>query len=183
VLRGRRRDARLVAALPSALEAVAAGLRGGLGLAEALERAAAAPGPLASDLARLADRAPGGAGLAAALAGWAMERPLPEVRVVAGALQVALTAGGPTAAGLEGLAEGLRDRRAVIEEARALAAQARLSALVVGAAPVASLPVSISVDGRVLAALTHGPGRACFVGGLALQALAAVWMRRILRPI
>jgi Flp pilus assembly protein TadB len=71
----------------------------------------------------------------------------------------------------------------VIEEARALAAQARLSAVVVGAAPVASLPVSISVDGRLLAALTHGPGRACFVAGLALQALAALWMRRILRPL
>jgi tight adherence protein B len=178
----RHRHARLTAALPDALEQVAGGLRGGLGLAGALEKAAALPGPLAGDLGRVVSRARAGSGLARAVARWAEERPLPEVRVVAGALEVALAVGGPSAVALEGLAEALRDRRAVVEEARALAAQARLSAVVVAAAPVVSLALSVSFDERLVAALAHGPGQACLISGLVLQALAAAWMRRILRP-
>jgi Flp pilus assembly protein TadB len=104
------------------------------------------------------------------------------VRVVAGAFGVAHSVGGPSAGALEGLAGALRDRRAVLQEARAQAAQARMSAVVVGAAPMASLGLSVSFDHRLVAALTHGPGRACLLTGLALQVLAALWMRRILRP-
>jgi tight adherence protein B len=180
----RRRDVRLVAALPGALEALAGGLRAGLGLIEAVEKAGAVPGPLGEDLRLVAARARSGSGLAGSVARWAEERPLPEVRVVAGALEVALAVGGPSAAALDGLAEALRDRRGAIEEARALSAQARLSALVVAVAPVASVGLSGSFDRRLLTALlAPGPGRGCLVGGLALEVLAAAWMRRILRPV
>ena len=183
VLLRRRREAQLVAALPGALEALARGLRGGLGLLEAVEKAAAIPGPLAGDLRLMAARARSGSGLAEAVAGWVRERSAPEVRVTAGALEVASTVGGPSAAALEGLAEALRDRRAAVDEARALSAQARLSAVVVAAAPVVSVALSASFDRRLLdALLAPGSGRACLVAGLGLEVLAAVWMRRILQP-
>src|SRR5207248_1723630 len=53
-----------------------------------------------------------------------------------------------------------------------------------GAAPVVSLALSLLADGRVAPTLiATARGRACLVGGVALEALAAVWMRRIVRCV
>jgi tight adherence protein B len=177
-------EARLLAALPEVLDRVAGDLRAGaaplVALAEAAE-AADVPGILAGDLALVIERA-GEIGLGPAIAAWADERPLPAVAAVAAALEVTLTAGGPAAVALEGLATGLRDRLDAAGEVAALSSQARLSAVVVGAAPAVSLALSMAADRRVAPTLVGtGPGRTCLVGGVVLDALAAVWMRRIVR--
>jgi Flp pilus assembly protein TadB len=76
----------------------------------------------------------------------------------------------------------LRHRLDAVAEAHALSAQARLSAVVVGAAPLGYLAFSAMVDARAVTALVGtGVGRVCLVAGLALEALAALWIRRILR--
>jgi len=104
------------------------------------------------------------------------------VRAAAGALAIANTVGGPAANALDGLAESLRQRQGAAAEARALSAQARLSAIVVGAAPLAYLAFSALVDSDSLQVLlATGAGRTCLVLGLLLEALAIVWMRRIVR--
>jgi tight adherence protein B len=104
------------------------------------------------------------------------------VATVAAALTVASSAGGPSAAALEGLAGGLRDRQDAATEVAALSAQARMSALVVGAAPVLSLSLSLLADARVASTLVGtGPGLSCLVAGATLEALAGLWMRRIVR--
>ncbi|HZQ79485.1 MAG TPA: type II secretion system F family protein [Acidimicrobiia bacterium] len=182
---GRRRaDAALVAGLPEVLDRVADGLRAGAAPLAALAEAGGAggvPERLGADLARVVERAAAG-GLGPALAAWAEERPLPPVAAAAAALRVTVDAGGPGAAALEGLAAALRDRADAAAEVAALSAQARLSAVVVGAAPVASLALSLVADRRVAPTLvTTGPGRACLAAGLGLEGLAAVWMRRIVR--
>lgn len=182
--RRRRRDAAIVVALPDALERVANSLRAGAGPLPALQEAAAGadlPGALASDLALVVERAEAG-GLATALDRWVGERPLPAVAAVAAALEVAMGAGGPAAPALEGLAAGLRDRHDAASEVLASSAQARLSAIVVGAAPLVSLALSLLVDARVAPTLVGtGPGRACLLAGIALEGLAGVWMHRIVR--
>ena len=72
-----RGAAAVEAALPSVLEATARGLRAGASLPVALAAAAAGATPaVAHDLAGVASQA-GRTGLAAALDGWAAERPLP----------------------------------------------------------------------------------------------------------
>jgi tight adherence protein B len=180
----RRSDAALAAALPDVLERVAGGLRAGAAPLVALADAAGGadlPEALASDLARVVERTEAN-GLEPALSAWAAERPLPAVAAAAAALQVAATAGGPAAPALDGLASGLRARHDAAGEVAALSAQGRLSAIVVGAAPLVSLALSLLVDPRAAPTLTGtAPGRACLVSGAALQALAAVWMRRIVR--
>jgi tight adherence protein B len=182
--RTRRREVELTAALPDLLDRAAGGLRAGAPPLVALAEAAAAadvPPGLAADLVRVVGRATG-VGAGPALAAWAEERPVPAVAAVAAALQVTIGAGGPGAAALEGLATGLRDRHDAAAEIVALSAQARMSAVVVGAAPVASLALSLLADRRVAPTLlTTAPGRACLAGGVALEGLAAWWMRRILR--
>jgi len=180
----RRREAAIGAALPDVLERVASGLRAGAAPLGAIAEAADGadlPEPLAADLARVIEGA-GEGGLAAALDRWAGELPLPAVAAVAAALEVAVGAGGPAAPALDGLAAAMRDRHDAAAEIAALSAQARLSAIVVGAAPLVSLALSLLIDPRVAPTLIGtAPGRACLLAGITLEGLAGVWMHRIVR--
>ena len=181
---GRRRDAAIVAALPDVLERVACALRAGAAPLPALAEAATSPdlpAVLATDLRRVVERA-GEVGFVPALGVWTDGRPLPAVAAAAAALQVTADAGGPAAPALDGLAAGLRDQQDAAAEVAALSAQARMSAIVVGAAPIVSLALSLLFDPRVAPTLIGtSPGRACLIAGIALQGLAAGWMRRIVR--
>jgi tight adherence protein B len=178
---GTRARGRYAAALPHALEQIAAHLRGGSTVAHGVSALADGDGPLASDMRRVCTRSDLGVGLADALGAWPAERDLPDVRAVAGALAVAETLGGRSAHALDGLAKSLRDRLGAAAEARSLSAQARLSAVVVGASPLAYLVFSALVDPASVGQLVGtGIGRVCLVVGLALEAAAALWMRRIL---
>lgn len=177
-----RRERRFALALPAALEQVAAELRSGGTVASAVDRLAAGDSPIADDLRRVHVRTGLGLGFGAALEVWPAEHDAPGVRAAAGALAVAANLGGRSAEALDGLALSLRHRVDALAEAHALSAQARLSAIVVGAAPLASLCFSGLVDPDVVGTLvTTGVGRVCLVVGLALEALAALWIRRIVR--
>ncbi len=90
--------------------------------------------------------------------------------------------GGRAAEAIDGLAASLRHRLDAAAEAHALSAQARLSALVIGAAPLGYLAFSGLVDPRSVTMLVStGVGRVCLVAGLGLEVLAALWIRRIVR--
>jgi tight adherence protein B len=116
-----------------------------------------------------------------ALDRWAQERRAPGAASVAGALAVAHQQGGRAATALDSLASSLRERLAVHAEVRALSSQARYSAVVVGAGPLAYLGFSALVDRRALGALLDtGAGRLCAVAGVAAEVMGAWWMHRIL---
>jgi len=176
-----RGDGRVVEALPGALDRVSAGLRAGSTVGESLGEIAAGNGALAPDLRRLDARSHLGVGLGDALAQWSRERPLPGVHAVSGALALAVSVGGACAVALEGLGESLRAREATMQEAHALSAQARMSALVVGAAPVAYLVfVSLADPGSLNLLLTTTAGQICLALGLVLEGIAVLWMRALL---
>jgi len=184
VLRGARGRAqrRYVAALPGVLEQVAAAQRGGAGLDQAIEAVVTSGGPLSSDLGRVRARCALGSSLVDSLTQWSAERPLRSVRAAAGALAVASTVGGAGADALDGLAVSLRERLGATADARALSSQARLSGIVVGAAPIAYLGFSAVADPASVATLVGtSAGRVCLVAGLALDGIAILWMRRLLR--
>ena len=177
--RGQRR---FVAALPEFVDLVAARLRGGHTLPTALADAADRHDPVAGDLRRVLRRVEHGEPLVTALTWWANDRRTDTVRSVAGALAVAASTGGAAADALEGLARSLRDQLGARAEAAALSAQARMSAVVVGAAPVAYLAFASAVDpGAARVLVTTGLGRLCLVVGTTLDLVGALWMRRIVR--
>jgi tight adherence protein B len=177
-----RVERRFASSLPIALEQVAAELRGGGTVASALDRLAAAPGPVAADVRRVQTRIRLGLSLGDSLAAWPGDHDAPGVRAAAGALAVAATLGGRAADAVDGLAASLRHRLDAAAEARALSAQARLSAIVVGTAPIAYLAFSGLVDpGSASALVGTDVGRVCLVLGSACEVLAALWIRRILR--
>jgi tight adherence protein B len=177
--RGVRRAA---AELPVALELVAAELRTGGTVTGALENLGRRDGLLAAEFARVNRRCALGATLDEALDAWATERGEPGVSSAAGALAVAAATGGRAAEALDGLASSLRDRFEIAAEGRALSAQARLSAIVVGTLPVVYLGACAVLDPRQVRVLTDtGFGVLCLFAGLTLEALAGLWIRSLLR--
>lgn len=174
---------RMLAAVPDALERVAAELRGGGTIQGAVEGVANEPGPLAPIMGAVGTQIRRGASLSEALHQWGDNEKSSELRAFAGALAVAATAGGHSAAALDGLASSVRERHCAMAEAHALSTQARLSAWVVGGAPVGFLAFSALVDpGSLDALLTSTAGNACLFIGVSLDALAFLWIRRIVRP-
>jgi tight adherence protein B len=177
-----RRERRFERALPGALEQVASELRGGGTVPDAVARLAASESLVAADLHRVRTRTELGLSLTDALTGWPAEHDAPGVRAAAGAFAVAATLGGRAADAIDGLASSLRQRLDAVDDARAQSSQARLSAVVVGAAPVGYLVFSSLVDpGTVTVLVGTGIGRVCLAVGLGLEALAALWIRRIVR--
>jgi tight adherence protein B len=182
ILLGRRRQKRAVlAAAPALLEVTAHHLRSGGTITGALDEIGETDrSPLAGDCRRVLARTRLGLRLPDALALWMVERPVPEVRAVAGALGIAAELGGRSAAALDGLARGLRDRTAVAAESAALATQATLSAVVIGVAPIGYLVLTTAIGGHELHVLTAtAAGRVCLAIGIGLEGLAVIWMHRI----
>jgi tight adherence protein B len=177
-----RRERMIAAAVPDTLEQIGSELRAGGTVATALASVAVGGGVLAADATRIQRRVRLGGALSGALRAWAQERRAVGVEVAAAALSLSATVGGPTADALDGLASSLRARLSVIAEARALSAQARYSAWVIGLAPIGYLVSTAAVDTRSVHLLVGtGAGRTCVVLGLGLELLGATWMRAILR--
>lgn len=177
-----RRDARLAAALPSALEAVARSLRSGATLGRAVgEAGTAVPGPIGADLLDVA-RAAEATGVVDALEAWARRRPLPGVRLAVAALCLGAETGGAQARAVDGVAATLRQRLGTAAEARALASQARASAAVIAVAPLVFCALASATDPRVGAFLVRsGAGLAVLAVGLTLDVVGALWMARLTR--
>jgi tight adherence protein B len=179
---GSRRARLVAAAVPDALEQVGAELRAGGTVSTALAAIARGDGPLAVDTTRAQTRVGLGASLDDALHAWTRERPVFGVDAAAGALALSTSVGGRAADALDGLAASLRERLAVAAEARALSAQARYSAWVIGLLPLGWFAVTTVTDPRTLRPLiATDAGRVCAAVGVALELLGALWMRTILR--
>jgi tight adherence protein B len=183
VVRARRgrAGARLEQALPPALEAVARSLRTGASLRQAVGEAARdTPGRLGAELARAAGEAGMGGSLLAALEAMAERRPGPGVRLAVAALCLGAETGGAQARAVDGVAATLRERLGVAAELRALSSQARISALVIGLAPLGFGAFAAATDPRTSGFLLHtGPGLALLAVGLALDGLGWLWMQRL----
>lgn len=180
------RGARLLeASLPELLEHIARSLRSGTALLGALGEAGRdLPGALGADVRSVVREVEAGAALTHALDRWGDRRPLPAVGLVVAALALGAETGGAQAQALDGLATTLRDRLAVAAEVRALSSQARLSALVITAAPVGFAVFAASADPRSADFLLRTPlGLGCLTAGLLLDGVAAWWMHRLTRKV
>jgi tight adherence protein B len=178
----RRRAARRDLQLAPFLERVASSIRSGRSVRTALvEVAGATEPPLGADLAGLSSALDHGSTLDDAVARWAERADSStEVRLVAAALQLGAQAGGEVARAVDGVAATLRERREVRGEVVALATQARTSAALLVVAPVGFAALVSSIEPGSLRFLLGTPaGLACLTAGLALDAVGALWMQRI----
>ena len=179
---GRRRAAAAVdLGVVVAIEAVVSGLRSGASLSQAVaEAGASTTGPIGEDLRSVAADAAATGDLDAALGRWARRRPRPSVQLAAAALGLGIETGGAHAQAVDGIASTLRQRQMAMAEGRALSAQARLSAVVMAAAPLVFGALSLAGGaGTARFLLTTTPGLVCLAGGLGLDVVGAAWMIRI----
>jgi tight adherence protein B len=183
--RSRRSRALLVRRnqLPQALELLASAMRSGSSLPRALgEAGRATSAPLGPELAALAVGADQGQPIAAVLDGWARQHDDPGTRLASTALVLATVVGVAPARAVDGVAATLRERLELSAERRALASQARASAVVLSAAPLLFallLGMGDGAAGRFL--LESRAGWVCLALGLCLDAIGAWWMARLTR--
>ena len=178
----RRAAARREEAVPLVLDAIARSLRSGASLLQALGEAADEEGPLQVELRRVVAEAERGAGVVTALNSWAERQPSGSIRLAAAALSLGAETGGANARAVDGVASTVRQRLAVAGEARALTAQPRVSAQVIGLAPIAFGAFSAATDPELAHMLFTTPlGWAMLAAGLTLDLLGMAWMIRMAR--
>lgn len=178
------RPDRVVAQLPDALRAVAAGVASGLSLRRSLVRVApGTPEPAGAELRRLSDDLESGARTDEALEAFAQRVPHQDVAVLMCVMGVALRSGGDLGELLRELADGMESRRAAAAEAAALSSQARTTAWMVVALPVAGAAlVELAAPGVLTRTADSALGRAALMAGVSMLAVAIALVRRLSRP-
>lgn len=176
-----RADRLRTSQIPLALDAAASALRGGASLPTAIDEASTLGGPLGTELEIVARRCRDGLDVRTAVGDWA-DAGGPDTALAGASLTMAASVGGPAADALESAAASLRQRAAAKDEVAALSVQARLSAGVLSAAPVAFTFLLATVDPASAAFLLRTPaGWACIAVGATLDAAGALWMHRLVR--
>jgi tight adherence protein B len=107
-------------------------------------------------------------------------RPSADVDVAVHVLSCAADIGGPAAVAIDAAAAVLRERAAVVADAAAHSAQARLSGRVLTVVPLAFAAWTVVTDARARNTYVASPiGAICVVAGLALNLAGWWWMRHI----
>lgn len=173
----------LVAELPDALDGVARSLRSGAPFAQALDEAAASQaGLLGDELGQLRIAMMRGASVAAVVGGWIERWPDPAVRVAGAALAIAATHQEGAAQSLEGVAQTLRDRTAMIDEVASHASQAKASLHALVFLPGAFLALDGLGGQRTVRFLVTDPiGQRCLVLGVVLNIIGWLWITALTR--
>jgi tight adherence protein B len=167
-------------AFPEAIDRMARALGSGSALPDAINAAArSAPPVLAAELATVAASA--ARSVSDALDTWARRHDLSRQLTVA-ALSLGRSTGGNRARALEGVARTIRERQALSDEVRVQSAQARLSAIVVGAAPVAFAVLACVTDHRTARFLfTTAAGWLCTLAAVTMNVVGVWWMAVLVR--
>ena len=184
---GRHRTARrsqlIEEQLIDAVGAVSSALRSGRSLVQSLEVARdEVHAHLGTMLSECVDRMALGVPFEEVLDELAEEVGSSDARLVTGVLRLHRRTGGALAASLDDVSRTLRARRDGARELRSLTAQARLSAAILGLLPLGFFLFLSVVARRDVETAYHTTAGASAIGiGLALQGLAFVWIRQLLR--
>lgn len=178
MLRQRRLDA-LEQQLPDALLMWCGALRSGVSLTQALAQyvAEAAP-PLAQELDLVLREQRLGVSLDEALENLGQRVPLQSVTLLVSALRVATETGGALTESLERSAATLRSKLMMEGKIRALSAQGRLQAWVVGSLPLALLLALQQLEPESMQTLFTSPMGWATLLVVALLELCGVWLIR-----
>jgi tight adherence protein B len=179
----RARARRLGAQLPMLASTLARSVHSGSTLVAACQDAAVtSAAPASTAMSEVVAAVGRGIPLSSALRSWADAEQQPGVDLLVTACRVGHDDGGDLAAALDAVAVSLLDRIEVADEARALASQARSSAMVLVALPPFGAACFCLLDPTVAATLVGTPlGWCCLAVGSFLDGLGAWVMRAQVR--
>lgn len=178
-----RHAVRLEQQLAEAVDAAALAVRSGLSISQALAFASEESAePLAHHLRRLFEELEVGWGLEEALGDLATSVGGEDVALFVVVVSIHLRSGGNLAGALEQVSATIRHRLAVRRELRALTAQGRISGAVLGILPLLFLLFLGATSQHDLGPVYRSPVGVIMVStGLAMEGVAYLWVRRILR--
>jgi tight adherence protein B len=178
-----KRSAALLNQFPDTLATIVRCVRVGIPVQEALRIIGRdMPKPTGAEFARIADQVAIGTPLEQALRGLADRSRLAEYGFFATALSLQARAGGGLAQTLETLSEVIRKRVAMKARGYAMAAEARTSALILGAIPiVAGLGIELIQPAYINVLFTTKPGHVIFGGAVGMLVMGSLTMRSIIR--
>jgi tight adherence protein B len=187
ILLHRRRGQRLADLLESqlteAVEVTSLAVRGGFSLSQALEFAAGeVSDPMGGLLRTIAAEQRLGASFETALGHFANSVGTDDARLFGLVLGIHARSGGNLAGALAEVAATLRHRQGLRRELRAQTAQGRISGAILGALPIVfSLVLAITSRSQLEPVYRSPVGIMMVSTGLALEAVAYLWVRRLLR--
>lgn len=177
----RRHLARVEEQLPGIAQQIAAALAAGLSLRQALTRAARdAPEPARAEFVQAVAELELGTRLEAALEGLAERVPAHDLRIMVTAILVQRRTGGNLARALGALSDRLEERARLARELRGATAQARMTAWLVAALPLAgAVMTEIAAPGTLARTLGQGVGPLLLGASAGLYGLGVLGIRRI----
>lgn len=187
VVRARRRGKQRVETLESDLAELAAttslALNSGLSVTQAFEFAGGElSGPTRELFERFLDERRLGVRFDAALERFGAAFGTDDAGLFVLVMSVHARSGGDLAGALDEVASTIRHRIAVRRELRAASTQGRVSGAILGALPIAFFLVLAATSHRQLGPVYRSaPGMAMISAGLGMEALAFLWIRRLLR--
>jgi tight adherence protein B len=166
-----RRTNKFIDEFANAIDVIVRGVKSGLPLTECLTIIGReSPEPIASEFSELVEQQRVGVPLSEAFERMLTRLPLPEVRFFATVIAIQQQAGGNLSEALGNLSGVLRDRKRLAAKVRALSAEAKASAAVLGSLPfVVMILVYISTPAYIAILWTTNFGQ--FMLGV-----AGVWM-------
>jgi tight adherence protein B len=167
----RRRQFKFIDEFANSIDIIVRGVKSGLPLIECLNIIAReAPQPIAAEFTELVEQQRVGVPLSQGFGRMMTRMPLPEVRFFAIVLSIQQQAGGNLSEALGNLAGVLRDRKMLQAKVRALSAEAKASAAVLGSLPfVVMILVYITTPAYIALLWTTQFGQLLLVA-------AGIWM-------
>jgi tight adherence protein B len=187
ILYVRRAAAKRLAAFeeqfPDAIDLMARALRAGHALPTSLQLVAdEVSAPVGPEFKLLFEQQNYGMSLADALRGFGDRVPLIDARFFVTAVLTQREMGGNLSEVLENLASVIRERFRVKRQVRVVSAHGRITGFVLGCLPPAvAVALSIIAPDHIRILVDDPMGRTMLVGGLALQAIGVVIIRRIIQ--
>jgi len=183
VMKASRRRAAFAGQLQDSLQLVASALRSGQSIARALDSVAReAPAPMSLEMARVVNENRLGRDLVVAMEGTAERMQNDDFHWIAEAVAIQRQSGGNLNEVLDRVGETLRERAAIRDKVKSLAAEGVFSAMIIMALPVFVLLMYV-VTNRTYAAIlfTTRTGVMAMAAGLVMYAIGGLWMRSIVK--
>lgn len=167
----KRRQAKFLVELANAIDIIVRGIKSGLPLSDCLAMIAAeAPEPVKSEFAELVEQQKVGVPLARAFDRMYERMPLQEVSFFAIVVSIQAQTGGNLAEALGNLSQVLRDRYRLQAKVKAFSAEAKTSAMIIGALPPSVMLLVYLTSPDYMNVMFHEPL------GKVLLIASAVWM-------
>jgi tight adherence protein B len=167
----KRRQAKFLVEFANAIDIIVRGIKSGLALSDCMQIIAMeSPEPVRSEFAYLVEQQKVGISLSDAFERMYERMPLQEVNFFAIVISVQAQIGGNLAEVLSNLAQVLRDRYRLQAKVKGFSAEAKTSALIIGALPLFVMLAMFFTSPNYLSILWHNPL------GIVMLIGSAIWM-------